>query len=639
MFEFVQRHNKIFQFLLFLLIVPSFVVVSLDGYNRMRDGGEAVATVGGEAVSTSEFQTAHKAEVNRVRAANPTVDVKLFDTEAFKKATLDRVILQKVQALAAKDSRFVVSDTALAKSLASDPNIAALVGSDGRIDAKRYEALLATNGLTPEQYETRMRTEMSTQQVFRPLAASGLSTKAVSDLVTQAFLQKREIQVVQFKPSDFAAQVKPADADVEAYYKAHTSLFQVPEQATVEYVVLDLAAIKASLVLTDKQLQEYYDNNVARLSGNEERRASHVLIAVGKSAPAAEREAAKAKATALQVQLSKAPDTFAQVAKANSQDPGSAVNGGDLNFFSRGAMTKPFEDAAFALKAGEISAVVESDFGYHIIKVTEIKKPKSKSFDELKPEMDAAVRQQVAQQKYAEMAEQFSNTVYEQADSLKGVADKFKLTLQTATLIGRQPPAGTKGPLTNAKLLSAIFAPDSLDKKRNTEAVEVGSNQLASARVTQYTAAKTAPLADVKDKASVLLIQSRSEDLAKAEGTKKLAEIKASADASKLPAAVVVSRDKPENQANAVVNAALSADPTKLPAVVGVDLGGQGFAVVRVNKVLADAPDATLQQRMGTQVSQAWSASEAQAYFELLKARYKVEVHTKALMPATSDPK
>ena len=639
MFEFVQRHNKIFQVLLFLLIVPSFVVVGLDGYNRMSDSGEAVATVGGTSVSASEFQAALKAESDRVKQGNPTVDVKVFDSEAFKKATLDRVILQKVQALAAKDSRFVVSDAVLAKALASDPSIAALVGPDGKVDAKRYEALLASNGLSPEQHEARVRNEMATQQVFQPLAASGLSTKAVGDLVTQAFLQKREIQVLSLLPADFAGQVKPSDADVEAYYKAHTSLFQLPEQANVEYLVLDLAAIKAGLVVSDKQLQEYYDNNAARLSGNEERRASHILIAAGKSAGSAEREAAKTKATALQAQLVKAPDTFAQVAKANSQDPSSAASGGDLNFFSRGAMTKPFDEAAFALKVGEISALVESEFGYHIIKVTEVKKPKAKSFEELKPEMDPAIRQQMAQQKYAEMAEQFSNTVYEQADGLKGVADKFKLSVQTATLVGRQPPPGSKGPLVNPKFLSTIFAAESLDKKRNTEAVEVGPSQLASARVIQYTPAKTAPFAEVKDKAKALLVQARSEDLAKAEGAKKLAEFKAAADGSKLPAAVVISRDKPENQNRKVLDAALSADPGKLPATVGVDLGAQGYAVVRVNKVLPDAPDAPLAQRLGEQVSQAWSASEAQAYFELLKARYKVEVHTKALAPAATEKK
>ena len=639
MFEFIQRHNKFFQFLLFLLIVPSFVVVGLDGYNRMSDNGEAFATVSGTAVTASEFQAANKAEIERVRRGNPDVDVKVFDTEPFKKATLDRVILQKVQALAAKDSRFVVSDTALAKALASDPNIAALAGADGKIDGKRYEALLASNGLTPEQYEARMRGEMSSQQVFQPLAASALSTKSIGNLATLAFLQKREIQVLQFKPAEFAAQVKPSDADVEAYYKAHTSLFQLPEQATIEYLVLELTAIKAGLVVTDKQLQEYYDNNAARLSGKEERRASHVLIAAGKSASAAERDAAKAKATALQAQLVKAPDTFAQVAKANSQDPGSAANGGDLNFFARGAMTKSFEDAAFALKVGEISPVVETEFGYHIIKVTEINQPKSKTFEELKPEMDAAIRQQMAQQKYAELAEQFSNAVYEQADSLKGVADKFKLSLQTATLVGRHAPEGTKGPLANPKFLSTVFAAESLDKKRNTEAVEVGPSQLASARVTQYTPAKTAPFADVKEKALALLVQSRSEDLAKAEGAKKLAEFKAAVDGSKLPAALVVSRDKSENQPRKVLDAALSVDPAKLPATVGVDLGTQGYAVVRVNKVLPDAPDASLQQRLGAQVSQAWSAAEAQAYFELLKTRYKVEVNSKALAPASAEKK
>jgi peptidyl-prolyl cis-trans isomerase D len=229
--------------------------------------------------------------------------------------------------------------------------------------------------------------------------------------------------------------------------------------------------------------------------------------------------------------------------------------------------------------------------------------------------------------------------VYEQADAHKGVADKFKLTLQTATLVGRQAPAGTKGPLANPKFLSTIFAADSLNNKRNTEAVEVGPSQLASARVTQYMAAKAAPFAEVKDKAQALLVQSRSEELAKAEGAKKLAEFKSASDGSKLPPAIVVSRDKPENQSGKILDAALSVDPAQLPATVGVDLGAQGYAVVRVNKVLADAPEATLAQRLSAQVSQAWAASEAQAYFDMLKARYKVEINAKALAPAAAEKK
>ena len=164
-----------------------------------------------------------------------------------------------------------------------------------------------------------------------------------------------------------------------------------------------------------------------------------------KDAPAAERAKAKAKAEELLAAVKKAPDSFAEVAKKNSQDPGSAAQGGDLDFFARGAMTKAFEDAAFALGKGQISGLVETEFGYHIIKVTDIKSPKQRSFEEMKPELEAEVKKQQAQRKFAETADAFTNGVYEQADSLKPVADKLKLEIRTARNVHRQPTPGAPG--------------------------------------------------------------------------------------------------------------------------------------------------------------------------------------------------
>jgi peptidyl-prolyl cis-trans isomerase D len=639
MFDFVHRHNKAIQVVLFLLIVPSFVLVGVDGYTRMGDSGGTLVTMSGNTkISNAEFDAAHKRAIDRVKQSNPDIDSKLLDGEEFKNSTLDRMVMERIQTLAAKDGRLVVSDAALAKALRADPNIAALVGADGKLDTERYKALAASMGATTDQYEASRRAEIAAGQVFEPLIASRLTAQAASDLFTKALFQKREVQVLQLKPADFATQIKPTDAEIEAYYQAHTALFQIPESANFEFVVLDQANLMRALEVTDAQLKAYYEANAAQLSqaGPEERRASHILIAAGPSASKAERDAASAKATQLQAQLAKAPASFAQVAKTNSQDPGSAPSGGDLGFFSKGMMTKAFEDAAFAMKVGDVSAVVETEFGYHIIKLAEVKTPKVKSFDEVKPVIDATIRQQMVQQKYAEAAEQFSNMVYEQADGLKAVAEKFKLELQTATGATRTPAPGAKGALTNAKFLSAVFAADSVTKQRNTEAVDLGGNQLASARITQYTPAKTAAFADVKDQARQLFVMERAEEMAKKEGEKKLQEAKAATGGGQMPAAIVVARDKSENLSSKILNAALSADPSALPATVGVDLGKGGYAVVRVNKVLTDSTLDPAKAKQGQQqAAQAWAQSEVIAYLELLKARYKVE--TKPFVVAKDD--
>jgi peptidyl-prolyl cis-trans isomerase D len=351
------------------------------------------------------------------------------------------------------------------------------------------------------------------------------------------------------------------------------------------------------------------------------------LITADKSQPAAERDKAKAKAQELLAVVQQSPDKFAEVARKNSQDPGSAAKGGDLDFFGRDAMTKPFADAAFALKKGEISGVVESEFGFHIIRLTDIKQPKQPSFDEQRAKLEKEVRRQLAQRKFAEAAEQFTNLVYEQSDSLQPVADRLKLEIQTAKGIGRDPVASATGPLASAKLLAAVFSSDATDKMRNTEAVEIGPNQLAAARVTHYNPARTLPLDEVKARVRELVLAEQTAKLAHDDGAAKLALWKANPEQSKLGEAVVISREKKQQQPNAVVEAALRASTQALPAWVGVDLGSDGYAVVRVEKVLPrDAAANDKLKRERDQYAQWWASAEGLAYYRLLKEKFKVEM-------------
>jgi peptidyl-prolyl cis-trans isomerase D len=455
--------------------------------------------------------------------------------------------------------------------------------------------------------------------------------------VLNAFFEKREVQVARFDASAYAAKVAPTDGEIEAFYKANERLFQASERADIEYVVLSPESVQKGVAASDADLRTYYEQNVARNAGLEERRASHILIAAPASAPAAEREKAKAKATELLAVVQKAPDSFADVAKKNSQDPGSAAAGGDLDFFTRGAMTKPFEEAAFSLKKGEISGVVETEFGYHIIRLTDIKAPKQRSFEEMKPELQAEFVKQQAQRKFAESADAFSNAVYEQSDNLKGVAQRFGLELRTATNVQRQPAPGATGVLANPKFLNAVFTPDSLEKKRNTDAVEIGANQLASARVTAYTPARTLPLAEVRDQAKAQLVAQRAAELARKEGMDKLAAWKANPAAANLQPPVVISREESQKLSADLVEAALRADTAALPAWTGVDLGPQGYAVVKVNKLVPRTlPPEEVARQQREQVGQLVAAAEAQAYYQLLKDRMKTQIKVPKPVPGAA---
>ena len=627
MFDFIRKHTKVTMGLLFLLIVPSFILFGLDGYNQSGGNGAPVAKVDGKEIGQSEWDRAHQIEVDRLRTSMPSLDVKLLDSPEARYATLERLVRDRVVAAAANKFKLGTSDQRLARELQESPEIASLRRPDGTLDMERYRQLLGSQGLSPEMFEANVRSDLSNRQVLVGIGASGFAPKAAADLALNAYFEQREIQVARFNATDFAAKLNPTDADLEQFYKANEKLFQAPERATIEYVLLDVDSIKKSITVNEADLKTYYEQNAQRLSGAEERRASHILITSPKTASAADRQKAKAKAEELLALVKKAPGTFAEVATKNSQDPGSASQGGDLDFFARGAMVKPFEDAAFAMKIGDISDVVESDFGYHIIKLADIKAPKQRSFEEMRPELEADLAKQQSQKKYSESVEAFTNGVYEQSDSLKPVAERLKLDVKTATNVTRQPLAGATGVLANSKFLNVLFAPDAIEKKRNTEAIEVAPSQLVSGRIVQYFPAQTQPFTEVKGVVRQRLLAQRGAEEARKDGIAKLAAWKAAPASAALPAPVQVSREQAQQLPLPVIDAAMRTDASALPAFAGVDLGAQGYAIVKVGKVVPRVPPAEAvaeQERM--QYTQRWTSAESLAYYNGLKERFNAKI-------------
>ena len=627
MFDFVRKHTKVMMFLMFLLIIPAFVLVGVDGFRDASGGTKAVATVASQSITQGEWDQAHKIEVDRLRASMPTLDVKMLESPEARYVTLERLVRERVLAEAAQNAHLNTSDARLARELQQNPTIASLRKEDGSLDIERYRQLAASQGLTPEGFEARVRNDLSVRQVESGVIASAFSPNALADISLNAFFERREVQIVRFTPAEFAGKINPTDAELDAFYQANQTLFQAPESADIEYVVLDLDAAKKTININASDLKTYYEQNVERLSGKEERRASHILINAPKDMPAVDRQKAKERAVSLLAQVRKTPDSFADSARKNSQDVGSAPSGGDLDYFGRGAMVKPFEDVAFAMKKGDISDVVESDFGFHIIRLTDIKAPKQRSFDDLRASLEVELKTQQAQRKYGELAESFTNGVYEQSEALKPTADRLKLEVKTAVNVHRVASPAVTGVLANPKFLAAVFSADSVDKKRNTEALEIAANQLVSARITQYTPARTLPLAEVRTLVRERLVNSRSAELAQKAGVDKLAAWKGDAAAANLPAAVTVSRDQGQTIAGPLLDAVLHADASSLPAWVGVDLGAQGYAVVRVNKVLPRAAVAQATAKKEREQYAQWIASaESQAYYQLLKERFNVQM-------------
>jgi peptidyl-prolyl cis-trans isomerase D len=625
MFDFVRKHTKVMQVMLFLVVVPSFIGFGVSGYNRYHERGDAVAKVDGHEIMQGDWDAAHRQEVERIRAQVPNIDPKLLDSPQAKYATLERLVRDRVISAAAEKERLTASDSAVLRE--EQQTLAPFKRPDGQLDMAKVREALGARGMSLPMYEESLRAEISARQVIQGVMATSFATPAQATPSLDAFFERREVQVARFDPKDYAAKLSPTDAELDSYYKAHPAEFQAPGQATVEYLVLDLDSVKKGIAVNEADLKTYFEQNIAKYAQPEQRRASHILIAVAKNASQADKDKAKAKAQELLAQVKKNPESFAEVAKKNSQDPGSAPNGGDLDWQTRGAFVKPVEDAIFSLRKGEISNVVESEFGFHIIKLTDIREGKQKTYQEVRPELEAQLQQQQAQRKFAEVAETFSNSVYEQPDSLKPAADKLKLQIQSANNVQRTPAKGATGVLANPKLLGALFSPDSLNKKRNTEAIEVAPSTLVSGRIAQYTPAHTLPFAEVKDKVRERVVAVKSAELARKDGMDKLAAWKGNPASAQMPAAVLVSRQETQQQPASVVESALRADPAALPSLAGVDLGEQGYAIVKVNKVVprqAPAPDMAKQELQ--QYEQWWASAEGLAYYNLLKTRFKAQI-------------
>ncbi len=638
MFDFFRKHTWLLQIVLGLVVLAFVAGGVYQGYGSfLGDDNSTVAKIDGRKVTQAEWDIAQRNQIERVRQQMPNFDAKLFDTPEMKRQSLDGVVRERVMLAAADKLHLTTTDERLQRLFVSDPQFAFLRNPDGSVNKDAISA----QGMSSDMFAQRLRQDLTLRQVAQGITGTVFAPLAATSSALDAMFQQREVQVQQFATRDSLTKVSPTDAEIEAYYKnpANAAQFMAPETESIEYVVLDLGALKKGLTISDDDLRKYYAENAQRYTSTEERRASHILVKVDAGASAADRAKAKAKAEVLLAEVKKNPASFADVARKNSDDPGSAEKGGDLDFFGRdGLAAKPLEDAAFKLKTGEIGDLVESDFGYHIVKATAARGGDKKPFEAVKAELENEVKTQLAQKKFSETAIEFTNMVYEQPDSLKPVVDKLKLELRTAQNVKRTPAPGAVGPLASPKFLDALFGAEAIRNKRNTEAIETAASTMVSGRVVKHEAAHQLPLADVKAQVRERLVVTQSAALARKQGEARLAELRAAPASAMSEAAVTLSRAQSRDLPGRLVDAVLKAPATTLPSFVGVDLGDQGYAVVKIAKVLGRDPVTADATRAQSQYAQAWGDAESQAYYHALKTRFKVEIKPNALPVASADP-
>jgi peptidyl-prolyl cis-trans isomerase D len=632
MFETIRQSKIVMIFLLGLLVI-AFVFVGVSGYSSFNDKSPTVAELDGAVITQAQWDQAHEAEIQNLRESMPQLDVKLLDTPEARYATLERLLQDELVAASVRNLRVVAGDRAVQRALRDDPWLNARRDASGNLDVAQVREELAIRGMTDESYAAQLAYGLAKAQVAQGVQATGLALGAAAKATLDAYFERRQIQVALFDSRQFTESVKVTDADVQTFYDDNKANFLAPETVDVAYLVLDQADIAKAIEINEADLKAYYEQNKSRLSGPEERRASHILLTLDAGASADALKAAEEKAKELLARVKADPAQFAQLAKENSQDPGSAQNGGDLGFFGPGAMVQTFNDAVFAMKKGEISDIVRTDFGLHIIQLTDVKSAEIKPYEAMRASILDDLRGSQAARKFAEVAESFSNVVYEQADSLEPAAKRLGLTIQTAKAVGRQGPsnAADNAIWGNAKLREAVFANDAIEKKLNTAAIDIGGSRLVAARVTAYQPARTRDLAEVKARVQALLTAQKATALAASTGQEALTKWRDGSTAPvanvKLGQSVSVSRDQASEVSPNLIAAALRVDAKQLPAWTTVDQGLQGFAVIKVNAVeRRPAPEATQAAQEVQQFTQAWSSAELNAYLASLKVRFNAKI-------------
>lgn len=632
MFEFIQKHKRWLQGILLVLIVPPFALFGIDFYFQNSGTGGAVAKVGGSSISEMEYAQALRQSQERMREMmknNP--DPGVLNSPQFKESVLNEMVERRVLITHARKSGLAVSAPDLRKVIT---DIDAFHDETGKFSIDRYRSLLRNQGMTEAIFEDDVRTGIMLGQVQGVYAGSGFVPDAVVDRLVRIREQEREVSQLVFNPTDYLKQSKVTPADAEKYYNEHKSEFQIPERVKIEYVLLTLDAAEQAVQVSDDELRAVYDQSKAeRFSTPEERHASHILIAAPATASADDKAKAKALAEDVLKQVKAAPARFGDLARKHSQDPGSAEKGGDLGSFGRGLMVKPFDDALFAMKSGEITGPVETQYGYHIIRLDGIQGGQVTPFEKVKAQIAGEVRKAKAGKAFSESSEKFNDTVYEQFDSLKPAADAYKLTIQKSDWVSRA--GGNMNPLlNNDKLLAALFSDEVLKNKHNTPAIEVQPSTLMSARVTEHQPAAPVPFSEVREDILRHLASEAAMRQAEADGKAALESLQKgeSPKAKAWSAPQAVSLQKRQGLHAEAAQAVFGADVAKLPAYVGVPAPQGRFVIYRISSVKDIAQvDPAQKKALARQLGQMAGQEQFQAFLASLKGRTDVKIDRKKL--------
>ena len=627
MFDFITRHRKLIQILIFVFLFPPFVFFGVDQFQRPV-GGETVARVGDHRITQQEFNRALRERQEAIqRVAQGRVAPEFLDSTELRSSVLEALIRQRTLLDSAARAGLTVTDAQLQAVIATVPAFQ----REGKFSLALYEQFLRSQGLTAPMFEAKVRRDVMLQMLDQVVGGTGIVSRTVAQRVARLSEQQREVSHYTVSAGEFVSQVKLEDDAAKKYYDAHPDEFRTPEQVRVEYVTLTVDALLGEISVDPAEVRNFYEANRGRFETEEQRQASHILVAADAGGGEEAKQKARAKADDLYRQLKVAPARFTELAKQHSQDPGSAGKGGDLGYFGRGVTPKAFEDAVFRLNVGETSPPVESVDGFHIIRLMAVRAATRRTLEEARREIEDELKRQRAGKKFAEIAENFNNLVFEQSETLKSAAELARSPVRTSDWFARG--AAAPADLDNPKLLQAIFSEEVARNKRNTEAVEIAPGRVVAARVLEHRPSVIQPFDAVRAAIVKTVTMQRAAQLAAQSGRALLEQLRQGQEAKVTwSTPQLVGRGDVKGVGEAALAAAFRADAAKLPAYAGVDDGRGGFALIRVTRIVeADRIAPERQKAIAEGLREMVGQESMVAYVASLKQKAGIEISKEAL--------
>ena len=602
----------------YVLIGAICLSFALWGINSYFEGASQVdvAAVNGDSIGYEQYQNQVRNQQQQMRQMfQNNLPEGYFDTPGFKRQAVDQLVNELLLNQTINERGYTLGDEALSQQIKSNEAFY----TDGKFDDERYRRLLASNNWTVQNFEAMQRQQGAYDQIQQAIGQSYYIDDNELNEILALQKQKRIAQYFIVENSKFEPEI--SEDEIKAQYEDFPDLYKTEEQLKINYLELSVDALKEESVAED-ELMQYYEENKTAFTKPETRKASHILIKPESDSEEAEIQALE-KANQLMARLNDGED-FAEIAKLESDDKGSAKNGGDLGVITPGVMVKDFEDAVFSLNQDEMSQPVKTEFGYHLIKLNELTPETVSPFEEIKEEVSAQIIEDNAVEQFVEKAETFKNLAFENPNDLQSIADQLDLEIQLSDWITRSTGSGIAA---NPLVRNAAFTPPVLDENLNSDVIEVDENSLIIVRKNDYKESQVKPLDEVKEQITVLVNSRKAQDMAQKKGEELQEKLENSPESweqilkEEELATIDLAQTREQAQAGdeqSISNVVFeqSRPQDNKPIIDGLSLGS-GYAVYRLDKVEdidqsaidsidqeeKDALLANLQQRYGVETT------------------------------------